>query len=233
MNDRLKDFFEVTGRAFKESFAKLDKIYVAFIVILIKAFYHNYRVAGMFSRTMAGGLINYFIDAAILCFVAQALRSVVVYGNPGKKSIGNSLSNFLQPILSTLFYFYLIQMLLSVLQNGLPYAFSLIIMVGFEFFMSAMLEEVYINGKSGFDAIKSSAKFVCDNVLTYGLLSLIFIMIEVYFTYTFTYGLGLGAVKIGYILIYAVFELVYYVVRGHLYKYLNDHPYRQRKFMRY
>lgn len=233
MNDRLKDFFEVTGRAFKESFAKLDKIYVAFIVILIRAFYHNYRVAGMFSRTMAGGLINYFIDAAILCFVAQALRSVVVYGNPGKKSIGNSLSNFLQPILSTLFYFYLIQMLLSVLQNGLPYAFSLIIMVGFEFFMSAMLEEVYINGKSGFDAIKSSAKFVCDNVLTYGLLSLIFIMIEVYFTYTFTYGLGLGAVKIGYILIYAVFELVYYVVRGHLYKYLNDHPYRQRKFMRY
>ena len=233
MNDRLKDFFEVTGRAFKESFAKLDKIYVAFIVILIRAFYHNYRVAGMFSRTMAGGLINYFIDAAILCFVTQALRSVVVYGNPGKKSIGNSLSNFLQPILSTLFYFYLIQMLLSVLQNGLPYAFSLIIMVGFEFFMSAMLEEVYINGKSGFDAIKSSAKFVCDNVLTYGLLSLIFIMIEVYFTYTFTYGLGLGAVKIGYILIYAVFELVYYVVRGHLYKYLNDHPYRQRKFMRY
>lgn len=233
MNDRLKDFFEVTGRAFKESFAKLDKIYVAFIVILIRAFYHNYRVAGMFSRTMAGGLINYFIDAAILCFVAQALRSVVVYGNPGKKSIGNSLSNFLQPILSTLFYFYLIQMLLSVMQNGLPYAFSLIIMVGFEFFMSAMLEEVYINGKSGFDAIESSAKFVCDNVLTYGLLSLIFIMIEVYFTYTFTYGLGLGAVKIGYILIYAVFELVYYVVRGHLYKYLNDHPYRQRKFMRY
>lgn len=233
MNDRLKDFFEVTGRAFKESFAKLDKIYVAFIVILIRAFYHNYRVAGMFSRTMAGGLINYFIDAAILCFVAQALRSVVVYGNPGKKSIGNSLSNFLQPILSTLFYFYLIQMLLSMMQNGLPYAFSLIIMVGFEFFMSAMLEEVYINGKSGFDAIKSSAKFVCDNVLTYGLLSLIFIMIEVYFTYTFTYGLGLGAVKIGYILIYAVFELVYYVVRGHLYKYLNDHPYRQRKFMRY
>lgn len=233
MNDRLKDFFEVTGRAFKESFAKLDKIYVAFIVILIRAFYHNYRVAGMFSRTMAGGLINYFIDAAILCFVAQALRSVVVYGNPGKKSIGNSLSNFLQPILSTLFYFYLIQMLLSIMQNGLPYAFSLIIMVGFEFFMSAMLEEVYINGKSGFDAIKSSAKFVCDNVLTYGLLSLIFIMIEVYFTYTFTYGLGLGAVKIGYILIYAVFELVYYVVRGHLYKYLNDHPYRQRKFMRY
>ena len=124
----------------------------------------------MFSRTMAGGLINYFIDAAILCFVAQALRSVVVYGNPGKKSIGNSLSNFLQPILSTLFYFYLIQMLLSIMQNGLPYAFSLIIMVGFEFFMSAMLEEVYINGKSGFDAIKSSAKFVCDNVLTLSLI---------------------------------------------------------------
>lgn len=85
MNDRLKDFIEVTGKAFKESFAKLDKVYIAFIVILVRAFYQNYRMNGMFSRTMAGGLINYFIDAALLCFVAQALRSLVVYGNPGKK----------------------------------------------------------------------------------------------------------------------------------------------------
>ena len=233
MNDRLKDFIEVTGKAFKESFAKLDKVYIAFIVILARAFYQNYKMTGMFSRTMAGGLINYFIDAALLCFVAQALRSLVVYGNPGKKSIGNSLGNFFQPILSTVFYYYLISMVLSIIQRGMNFAGYLITMVAFEFFMSAMVEEVYINGKSGFDSIKSSAKFVCDNVITYGLLSLIFIIIGVYFTYNFTYGLSLGLTKAGYILIYAVFELLFYLVKGHLFKHLNDHPYRQRKFMRY
>lgn len=29
MNDRFKDFFEVTGKALKESFAKLNKVYIA------------------------------------------------------------------------------------------------------------------------------------------------------------------------------------------------------------
>ena len=38
MNDKLKDFMEVTSQAFKESFSKINKVYVAFIVILIRAF---------------------------------------------------------------------------------------------------------------------------------------------------------------------------------------------------
>lgn len=233
MNDRLKDFFEVIGKACKSSFAKINKAYIVFIVILIRAFYQNYKVTGIFSRTIAGGLIDYFIDAILLCFVAQGLKSLVVYGNPGKKSIGNSLNNFLQPILSTMFYVYLIEVLFSIVQVGLSFVFYLIFTVAFKFFMYAMLEEVYINGKQGYDALSSSAKFVCDNILTYGILSLIFVLMEVYFTYNFTYGLALGFRKVMYVLIYAVFELFFYLFRGHLFKYLNDHPYRQRKFMRY
>ena len=232
MNDRFKDFFEVTGKALQESFAKLNKVYIAFIVILIRAFYQNYRFTGMFSRSMAGGLLNYFIDAAMLCFVAQALRSIVVYGNSGKKSIGNSLSNFLNPILRTVFYTYLLQMMIGTFQSGFSFSLYMLLLVGFEILFSAMLEEVYINGKAGIDAIKSSAKFVCDNIIPYGLFSLIFIIIEVYFSYNFTFQLAFGLEKAAYILLFAIIQLFFYVVRGHMFKYLNYHPYRQRKFMR-
>ena len=85
MNDRLKDFIEVTGKAFKESFAKLDKVYIAFIVILVRAFYQNYRMNGMFSRTMAGGLINYFIDAALLLLCSTSLEKPCCLRQPRQK----------------------------------------------------------------------------------------------------------------------------------------------------
>lgn len=227
MNDKLKDFMEVTSHAFKESFSKINKVYVAFIVILIRAFLINSRATSILGGGFIGGLINYFIEVALLCFVAQAMRSVVVYGNTGKKSIMNSINNFWQPILSAYFFFYLIEMLISALP-GLS-DIKIILYVGFNFLMSALLEEIYINGNAGFDALKKSAKFVCDNFFTYGLFSLICIIIITNLTFTITHGI-LGHVI--YVLLIAIIDLIFYLVRGHLFKYLDKHSYRQRKFMR-
>ena len=149
MNDRLKDFGEVYTKAFKESFSKINKVYVAFLVILVRAFFENYRFVGMFRESRAEGLINYFLDAALFSFVIQALKSYVVYGNSGKKSIANSLSNFWQPVLSSLFFVYLIEILIRFIGAGLPSNIDMILLLVFEFATSALPEEIYIDGKSG------------------------------------------------------------------------------------
>ena len=232
MNDRLKDLAEVYSKAFKETFSKINKVYIAFLVILIRSFFENYRFIGMFGGDMIGGLINYLLDAALLSFVIQALRSFVVYGNSGKNSIANSLSNFWQPVLSTLFYVYLVQMLIKILGSGLSSNAYMILLVLFQFAMSALPEEIYINDKSGFDALRQSAKFVCDNILTYGLFAFLFILIEFYINYVFTYTLPMGLSRAGYVLLLGIIETLFYVIRGHLFKYLNNHSYGQRKFMR-
>lgn len=229
MNDRLKDMAEVYSRAFKESLSKINKIYVTFIVILIRAFFVNYKFRGLVGGNL-GGLIFYFVDAFLLCFVVQALKSFVVYGNPGKKSIGNSVSNFWQPVLNTMFFVYLIQMLIRLIAPGLSYNAYMIFIVLFEFATSALLEEIYINNKSGFDAIKVSFKFVCDNILTYGLFAFLCLMIEFYININLTGGIGSKGFLM--ILLLAIAETLFYVIRGHLFKYLDSHSYRQRKFMR-
>lgn len=232
MNDRLRDFKEVTSKALRESYSKKDKINVLFIVILVRAFFQNYKYVGMFAGNMVGGLINYFIEAILICFLAQALRSVVVYGNTGKNSISNSISNFISPVLGTLFYVYLVEMVIGLVLPPISFSLYTIIMVLFQFMMSAVIEEVYISGNMGLAAMKNSAKFVCDNILTYGVFSIIYILVEFYITFSFTLGLGLGFERIAFILIIAVVQLFFYLVRGHLYKYLKNHSYRQRKFMR-
>lgn len=227
MNDRFKDFLEVTSKAFKESFSKFNKIYVAFFVFLIRAIFLNSRVTSMVGGGFIGGLINYFLEVALLCFVAQSMRSVVVYGNTGKKSIWNSINNFWQPMLSTFFYFYLIEMLIGLLPGFADV--KLFLYVGFNFLMSALLEEVYINGNAGIDALKKSAKFVCDNFLTYGVFSLICLIIIIKLSLNGSVGFTSQAM---YILLIAIIDLIFYLIRGHLFKYLDKHSYRQRKFMR-
>ncbi|MFO3717501.1 hypothetical protein AB9Q04_03925 [Anaerococcus sp. ENR1011] len=227
MNDKFQDFLEVTSKAFKESFSKFNKIYVAFFVFLVRAAFLNSRMTSIIGGGFLGGLINYFIEVALLCFVAQSMRSVVVYGNTGKKSIGNSINNFWQPILSTFFYFYLIEMIINLLP-GYP-DIKLFLYVAFHFLMSALLEEVYINGNAGTDALKKSAKFVCDNILTYGIFCLICLIIIAKLTLNSSVGFTSRAM---YILLIAIIDLIFYLVRGHLFKYLDKHSYRQRKFMR-
>ena len=227
MNDKFQDFLEVNGKAFKESFSKFNKLYVAFFVFLVRAIFLNSRMSSMVGGGFIGGLINYFLEVGLLCFVAQSMRSVVVYGNTGKKSIGNSINNFWQPMLSTFFYFYFIEMIISILP-GLT-DIKLLAYVVFYFMMSALLEEVYINGNAGFDALKKSAKFVCDNILTYGVFSLICLIIITKLSLNGSIAFTSRAL---HILLIAIIDLIFYLIRGHLFKYLDKHSYRQRKFMR-
>lgn len=227
MNDKFQDFLEVTGKAFRESFSKFSKIYVAFFVFLVRSIFMNSRMTSMMGGGFVGGLINYLLEVLLLCFIAQSMRSVVIYGNTGKKSIVNSVNNFWQPMASTFFYFYLFEMIISMLP--VPTDVKLLLYVVFNFLMSSLLEEVYINGNAGVDALKKSAKFVCDNIITYGIFSLVCLIVIT----KLTLNSGVGSINhVIYIVIIAVVDLLFYLIRGHLFKYLDKHSYRQRKFMR-
>lgn len=232
MKDRITDFIQVSTYAFRNTFSKMRKLYLAFIFIYIRIFLDGKNIIGLVGGGSFVGIINYFIDVLILCYIAQALRSVVVYGNPGKKSIGNSVSIFLQPLISAMFYLYIVRLGVNLLTMGANPKGEMVVLAIVKVLSSPILEEVYINNKTGLDALKSSVKFVLDNPLTYGIYVVIFIAIESYL------GLKLGAnTIIGFknlyaSLILAVIHTFFCVFRGHLFKYIDEHPYRQRKFMR-
>lgn len=232
MKDRITDFIQVSSYAFRNTFSKMRKLYLAFIFIYIRIFLDGKNIIGLVGGGSFVGIINYFIDVLILCYIAQALRSVVVYGNPGKKSIGNSVSIFLQPLISAMFYLYIVRLGVNLLTMGANPKGEMVVLAIVKVLSSPILEEVYINNKTGLDALKSSVKFVLDNPLTYGIYVVIFIAIESYL------GLKLGAnTIIGFknlyaSLILAVIHTFFCVFRGHLFKYIDEHPYRQRKFMR-
>ena len=178
MNDRIKDFIQVSSYAFRNTLIKMRKLYLTFIFIFIRIFLEGKNVFGFIGGGSFVGIINYLIDVVCICFIAQSLRSVVVYGNTGKKSIGNSVSNFLQPLLSAMFYLYILKLFVSLLTMQTNPRGELIVIIIVKVLSSALIEEVYINNKTGLDALKSSFKFVVDNPLTYGIYSLIFIVIE-------------------------------------------------------
>ncbi len=232
MNDRIKDFIQVSSYAFRNTLIKMRKLYLAFIFIFIRIFLEGKNVFGFIGGGSFVGIINYLIDVVCICFIAQSLRSVVVYGNTGKKSIGNSVSNFFQPLLSAMFYLYILKLFVNLLTMQTTPKGELVVIIIIKVLSSALIEEVYINNKTGLDALKSSFKFVVDNPLTYGVYSLIFIVIESMIS------LNLGGAKIIGLdnliasLIVGAIHTFFCVFRGHLFKYIDEHPYRQRKFMR-
>ena len=148
MNDRIKDFIQVSSYAFRNTLIKMRKLYLTFIFIFIRIFLEGRNVFGFIGGGSFVGIINYLIDVVCICFIAQSLRSVVVYGNTGKKSIGNSVSNFLQPLLSAMFYLYILKLFVSLLTMQTNPRGELIVIIIVKVLSSALIEEVYINNKT-------------------------------------------------------------------------------------
>lgn len=232
MGDMFKDFAELTSNALQNTFGKLNKLYLVFIFVLLRYFVDSISLFSFLGRGFIVGLLNYFVEILVLSFVCQSLRSLVVYGNSGKKSIGNSINNFMNPLISTMFYLYLLDLFISMISIGANIRGVLVVTSIFKVLTSAVIEEVYINNKYGFDAVKSSFKFVVDNLLNYGLFSLIFIIIEIFITYKLTFSLGFGMDKFLNMLILALVHTLVLTFKGHLFKYIDENPYRQRKLKR-
>ncbi|MDO5047777.1 MAG: hypothetical protein Q4D88_04435 [Anaerococcus sp.] len=232
MADIFKDFIQVTRFAGKNTFGKINKIYMVFIFVFLDFALKSTSIFGLIGNGALTGILTYLLEVFVLCFIAQSLRSLVVYGNSGKKSIANSPANFFQPLLSTAFYLYLLTILVSMLTMGANLRGVIIVNTIVKVLSAALLEEVYINNKMGFDALKSSFKFVVDNPLTYGLYALIFVLLETYVTYKFAFAVSLGASKFLIMLLLSLIHSLACVFKGHLFKYIDENPYRQRKFMR-
>lgn len=229
MRDLVKDFIQVSSYALKATFSKLGKVYLVFAFILLRLILQDTGMLGISAFGSIGGFVNYLVDVLVLSFVVQALRAVVIYGNPGKKSVQTSINTFFQPLLSTMFYLYIINLLVDMLVMGASQRGAFVVSFIVKLLTSALPEEVYIGNKHGFYAVSSSVKFVIDNPLTYGLISAIFILVESLLMMNLQ---GLGINTLITIIIIAVIRTFFCVIRGHIFKYTDEHPYRQRKFMR-
>lgn len=233
MGDRLRDFRQVSKKALIETLSKFKKMYIAFIFIVLRTIFENIRLGAIFGGNMLAGLIEYLIEILILAYLLQALRSVVLYGNTGKKSLENSVGIFWSPLISSFFYVYLIEMMVQMLTYPISKGVFIFFMAALRFLLSALLEEIYINGRSGMTAVKESAQFVCDNILTYGIYSLVYVWIEFYMSYNYSISLSnIDINNFGMVLLLSLITSFFYLFKGNLFKELNDHSYRQRKFMR-
>lgn len=235
MFDRIKDFLECSKYALTESISKLKKSYILFIFLIIRSMFEGMKgmdfVSGSFGSSLLTSLINYIIEIIIICFIAQSLRSIVLYNNTGKKSIENSVSNFFYLVMAAMFSIYIIELVLGNLSQLLNPSLRLIIMFIFKFITSAVLELVYIENVYGFAVIKESFNFVKNNILTWGIYALVFSLVEGFLISRISLNLNLGNEAI-LIMLLAIWDTFFLLFKGNLFKILNKHSYRQRKFMR-
>lgn len=228
---KFKDFLVVSKIAFKETIKKINKSYMVFIFVLINTIFTNNEFSfGVVGGTI-GGIVHYFIGVVISCFVIQSLNSVVRFGNTGKKSLENSLGNYFAMMIETMFWVYLLEMFSDLLLMNFPAKIRVIAIIIIQVLLSSTYEQIYLNGRSGTNAIVESANFVKNNLLHYGLYSLIFIYVEYYMSIRFAIGQPMGVNKIIACLIIALIHTLFMIFRGILFKHLNQHSYRQRKFM--
>lgn len=229
--DKIKDFILVSKISFKETIKKIDKSYLVFIFVLINTIFTNNKFSfGVIGGTI-GGIVHYFIGVVISCFVIQCLNSVVRFGNTGKKSLENSLGNYFGLMIETMFWVYLLEMFSDLLLMNFPAEFRVIVVIIIQVLLSSIYEQIYLNGRSGTNAIVESVNFVKNNLLHYGLYSLIFIFVEYYMSLRFAIGQPMGIGKIIACLVIALIHTLFMIFRGILFKHLNKHSYRQRKFM--
>lgn len=229
--DKIKDFILVSKISLKETIKKIDKSYLVFIFVLINTIFTNNEFSfGVIGGTI-GGIVHYFIGVVISCFVIQCLNSVVRFGNTGKKSLENSLGNYFGLMIETMFWVYLLEMFSDLLLMNFPAEFRVIVVLIIQVLLSSIYEQIYLNGRSGTNAIVESVNFVKNNLLHYGLYSLIFIFVEYYMSLRFAIGQPMGIGKIIACLVIALIHTLFMIFRGILFKHLNKHSYRQRKFM--
>lgn len=232
MNDRLKDFIECSKYAFKETFGKIRKSYILFLFVLLQAIFQSVKSGGFLGGSYVSSLILYLVDVVIYCFIAQALRSLVIYGNSGKKSVDSSLGNFFYLVLSAMFSVYVIELLVGAISRTLPSEINFIIVIIMKFLLSAVMEFVYIQQYYGFDIVLQSARFVTNNLLIWGVYSLIYVILQLYLQrHIGAYASSQISEGVN-ILLLTVCDTLFMLVKGHLFKILNGHSYRQRKFMR-
>lgn len=228
--DRLRDFHQVCSHSFKKTIEKARKSYLALAFIFLSLFLENNNLFNIGIVGNLSGIISYLLDILVLCFVAQALKSVVLYGNSGKNSVASSINMFFQPLLSTMFYLYIVNLFVDILVMGADSKGQFIVNFIVRLLTSALIEEVYIGNRHGLNALTSSVKFVIDNLLTYGLCAGIFLAIESIISVKLQTSLGNNTLILT--LLVALIHTFFCIFRGHLFKYTDDHPYRQRKFMR-
>ena len=180
MKERIIDFLEISKYAFSESVKKIKKSYILFIALIVRSVFEGMKGLSMLNSSYLSSLINYLIEILILCFVAQALRSIVLYNNTGKKSIENSISNFFYLIMSAMFSIYIVELLINNLLSGLDPTILNIVSIIFKFLTSAVIELVYIESVYGFSILIDSFNFVKNNLFIWGIYALIYTLVETY-----------------------------------------------------
>ena len=232
MKERIIDFLECSKYAFSESVKKLKKSYILFIFLVIKSIFEGMKGLSALNSSYLSSLINYLIEILILCFIAQALRSIVLYNNTGKKSIENSVSNPPYLIMSAMFSIYIVELIFNNLLSGLDPKISYIANILLKFFTSAVIELVYIDSIYGFTILIDSFNFVKNNLLIWGVYALIFILVDTLLINKIVINtLNIGSESI-YVMLLALWDTAFLLFKGHLFKILSQHSYGQRKFMR-
>lgn len=232
MKERIIDFLEISKYAFSESVKKIKKSYILFIALIVRSVFEGMKGLSMLNSSYLSSLINYLIEILILCFVAQALRSIVLYNNTGKKSIENSISNFFYLIMSAMFSIYIVELLINNLLTGVDPTILNIVSIIFKFFTSAVIELVYIESVYGFSILIDSFNFVKNNLFVWGIYALIYTLVETYLINKLVINTLVIRNEFIFVILLSIWDTIFLLYKGHLFKILSKHSYRQRKFMR-
>lgn len=225
----LRDFFNVQKNAINNLFKNIVYLPILWMTLLagniglgiLKSLFYSLNSLNIWSLSLVYLLVEGIV---ILIIIAAALTmtQLAVFGSGVRRLKTDSFPNMIGKILEIGLIYYLFMGILSYFGN-FSYLNTLILIL---FFFLPIVEGMSIGKKRGFQAIKDSYSFMKENLLNFGFISLISILIAYFLIPNYTGGNYLSQVLILGIL---SFFMIY---RAHLYEILRDSSRRRREFIR-
>lgn len=227
----IKDLFNVNKLALKQTLKNIKHIPVLTLVFLTFSF-SKFTIKDilnlLFRDSVFNGIVMYVVEILFLSSILSILNSIVKIDKFDFNDFKSSFTRYFGQIMDTYFIIYIFLMLVSFL--GITnFNFSLIIGLMVFILKSVMFEQIYINNKSSIEAIKSSGRFLIENIFQWIPIMTAYIYIEIKTemflifasNYIFLYE----------VIIYSLLLSFIYVYKGKLFNILNNSSIRKREFM--
>ncbi len=241
--DYIKDALYVNRQALERTFESKKYFPIVVVILLFNMVINlvaNYIIS-LFSSALTipflWGIVRYLVNVATLSLLVVALYKVMRKDRLSLDNFTDDWQVFINPLMSTMFIFWLIEMVISMITGPIQASFpllSIILIYAYEIFTSPMLETVYIEGEQGERALFSIIDFLKVNFIQWIPVTVFFSLIMVQISrYSNIFAISIdNLASLPMLIIYHLLMAFIYIYKGHLYTILSGSSMRRRQFMK-
>lgn len=229
----MKDFIYVNKQALKRTFSVIQYVPILALVLLFfhvaQSFVFRFLITSFPSVNFAMGFVRYIIEIMVASALLSALDDIVMYRRFSFDNLINGFTRYLSPLLNTIFFLYLIEIVAGMFAEFLGGVVITIVTLLILVLKSPLYEQVYIANNSGINAITDSLEFIKNNIINWIIPTILFVLLDFNFTINaeilmFTLSAIVPAILFAFGLAFL------YIYKGNLFKILFQSSRRKRQF---